>query len=784
MEWVVEQYSITLDKWIPKVIRNSCISYNSSHVWQKWTFMDDSERTLYIGGDNKQTLIFNPKSSATYRLVWRFINTNATRMVCENGTCLELEEGYEFSSTDFCFSRLAFFNNESLSLFIDCHEIIQSNHKEFHLRCLKAGFADMELVYGNWNLGVDEALIVDPETVIFTSEASLDGTIYKWGTSYPPSNFAILQDFIYVGQRYIEPHYYVHRGYVSFNTSSIRDYAVITNATLRLKTLADHSTVDFAVKIMGGAQPIYNSSLEVEDWNCGTAEVASWTSSSYPGNNVYINITIPTDQINIKGRTQFELKSDREGTTPGNSEYPEYVIFYGAEFAGSEPQLEVIWLPNTEYVQGVYWYYWSHSSNKAAILLYGGLAWTWKVRVLSIFLQDENGTKEEVIHDLYLNGFDVLSPKKHRDAEYDYVDYTKDSDWVYNATMWLLNEKGYDYVFLFGFSAGGVAAAYEIQKDYAHVYSGAVACSAPVDADGWSSDPIFQSAHTAYNVKTCASFIVGINDTHPVLGNFYKQMSNYFYNTNAHKEWHKWDNGHDVFYYTCLTHPNETVSDAADKWFEKHSTPLRNPSFEERLRSVYGCAHWETDRPGWRELRGDVNQDGLCDIEDLYTISLAYGSLIGDPKYYWLLDLNGDGIIDIEDSYLAANDYGKTAVCIDGSYSWYINGGTGSGSYYTWQWLNHSVEILKGNAIKFEFWFKPETLPTNGFVEAMIYYRDWAGDRYIFGGRVYYNQTKWYNASVTMPWAFPESTTTIKVMIRWNPDFKARIDNTTLTIIL
>jgi hypothetical protein len=786
MEWDTEQYSLTLDKWLPKTIKNACIGYNSSHVWQKWKFTDDSERTLYISCDNKQTLTFVSNSSATYRLIWRFTNINATRIISQNGTFIELEEGYTLNSTDFHFSKLVFFNNERLSLSVHYREISQSRYVEFRLRSVESGFANVELVYGNWTLGINEALVIDPETETFSSEASLDGTIYKWGISYPPSNFAILQDFIYVGQRYIGSYYYVYRGYVSFDTSPIRDYVVITNATLRLKTSANHSTVDFVEKVMGGIQPICGSSLEVADWNCGTAEVASWPYSSYPGDNVYINITIPSGQINTEGRTQFELKSDREGTAPSNSEYPEYVIFYGAEFAGSEPQLEIAWLPNIEYVQGTYWYYWKHSSNKAAIMLFGGEAYLYppKVRIRSIFLQDGDGAKERVINDLYSNGFDVLSPK--RDArlppeEEDYVEYTKDSDWIYNLIMWLLTEKVYDYVFLFGFSAGGVAAAYEIQKDYAYVYSGAVVASAPVDADGYSSDPIFQSAHTAHKVKTCTSFIVGINDT--AMGNIYKQMAMYFNHTNAHKEWHKWDNGHDIFYHTCLTHPDETVSEALNSWFDRHSVVLRNPSFEERLRSVYGCAHWETDRPGWRELRGDVNKDAICDGQDYQIVKAAIPSMLGDPKWNPDADLNGDGVIDAQDLAIVMADILKVATRKDGSYSWYIEGGGGSGSCYVWQWLNHSVEILKGKVIKFEFWFKPETLPSDGFVEAMIYYKDWVGDRYMFGPRVYYNQTKWYNASVTMLWVLPESTTTIKVMIRWNPDFKAWIDNATLTIL-
>lgn len=58
-------------------------------------------------------------------------------------------------------------------------------------------------------------------------------------------------------------------------------------------------------------------------------------------------------------------------------------------------------------------------------------------------------------------------------------------------------------------------------------------------------------------------------------------------------------------------------------------------------------------------LVGDVNADGIVDIEDIYLISLSYGAIIGTPEYKPNLDINDDGIIDIEDVYIAALHYGE-----------------------------------------------------------------------------------------------------------------------------
>jgi hypothetical protein len=774
MGWIVEQYSALLGEWRPTVLKDASVGCNSTHVWQKWTFIDDSRRTLYIGCDNKQTIVFTARSSATYRMVWRFIGINASEVIYQNGTHIELGKGCERIYKNFDLNKLMFFDNRQLSLSIRWPEVARLFYKEFSLSCFRTGHADLSLVYGDWILNFDESLIIDPETQTFNSEAALDGCILEFDPFYPPEYKMVWSWEVWAGQDKDPSNYWIFRGYLSFDTSSIRDYAVVTSATLKIKTMEDHSVVDFATRVMSGAQPIYGSSLETTDWGCGTIEIASWPSSQYPGNNVYVNISIPKDHINTKGRTQFELKSDREGTKPCGVELDEYIIFHSAESSGNEPKLEVVWLPHTEYNQGVYWYYWNHSSSqsqKVAISLFGGYAYQSppRVRILSVFTQDSDFTKEKAINGLYENGFDIISPKKHRDAQGEYIDYDKNSDWIYNATTWLLG-KGYHYICLFGFSAGGVATAYDIQKDYASIFSAAMITSAPVDWDSFSSDPIFQSAHTAHKVKTCTSFIAGVNATE------YPQMSFYFNNTNVHKEWHKWNSGHDIFPFTCLTHPGETVSQATDRWFTPHSVPLRSPSFEGRLRSVYGCADWETNRAGWRELRGDVDANGDCNILDLSAIGKANGAVVGDPKYDWCLDLNGDGKINQTDYNLASEDYGKKAERLDGSYSWYTSGG---GEYQMWQWLNHSVNLLKGKQVTFQFWFKPKTLPSGAYAQARIYYIDHVGERIVCSDNVYYTEAKWYKVTVTAN--LPTTTTTIKVIILGRPDFKAWVDNGTLT---
>ena len=133
MEWNVEQYSLVLDEWSSKNIVQASIGHNASHVWQKWVFADDSERIMYIGADNKQTVMFKSKSLALYRLSWRFVSINATGVTFANGTHIELSNGFRLNYEDFRMSKMVFFENERVSLLIDFRGISESQRREFRL---------------------------------------------------------------------------------------------------------------------------------------------------------------------------------------------------------------------------------------------------------------------------------------------------------------------------------------------------------------------------------------------------------------------------------------------------------------------------------------------------------------------------------------------------------------------------------------------------------------------------------------------------------------------------
>jgi len=177
-----------------------------------------------------------------------------------------------------------------------------------------------DIIFAEREFNAGEALSFDPT---FYSEASIDGGITRQGQTYPPTSGSAVTTYTTeeVGQMGSTGYYYINRIYVSFDTSLIPDGATVTSANLYMKTTStDGSVTDFYVKVYGGTQPIYGSSLETGDWGCGTSYQSQWYTSNWQA-NTWISWSISTSQVNKQGRTQFELKSSREGTAPTGSEY-------------------------------------------------------------------------------------------------------------------------------------------------------------------------------------------------------------------------------------------------------------------------------------------------------------------------------------------------------------------------------------------------------------------------------------------------------------------------------
>lgn len=203
---------------------------------------------------------------------------------------------------------------------------------------------------------MDFPVIVDPSQQQNTWMSSTnDGYIYKSSsTSYNAAwssgtgTISSSADYITIGQNkgftFPNPTYYVYRGFLFFNTSSLPSNAYIDNATLSLYKKGDNSTTDFTLTIQNG-QPTYpHNPLLFGDYNksyySGNGGGLS-TTSFVNGRN---NITLTNHSwIQKGGLTKLCLRSSRDinGTSPTGKEYVDvYSREKGTSFA---PKLSIFY---------------------------------------------------------------------------------------------------------------------------------------------------------------------------------------------------------------------------------------------------------------------------------------------------------------------------------------------------------------------------------------------------------------------------------------------------------
>jgi len=320
------------------------------------------------------------------------------------------------------------------------------------------------------------------------------------------------------------------------------------------------SDMDFNMCIMGGKQPLYEV-LNASAWDKEKTEWARWDTQSYPGENIYLNFSVPIGQVNKADKTQFELKSDREGHAP-MIYTSEYIQLYSGDSTGNEPKLEVsYYVDNPIIINDTTWLWRNATTDKVAIVLFGAKPFTYDLYVRSIDLKNANppeksAEKINFLDALIQHGFSVLTPKNNTMANfgggYYYTYYGASSSWLEEATLWM-KDQGYSRLFLFGFSGGGTVTGREIQKNYATRFGAAVASCAPVE---WSTmGAIYHTATTSSNAKVPICLPEGVDDW------FYYNMTLYRDNAIVDKEWHDWYGGHDFFNKTCSQHANENASD-------------------------------------------------------------------------------------------------------------------------------------------------------------------------------------------------------------------------------
>ena len=144
--------------------------------------------------------------------------------------------------------------------------------------------------------------------------------------------------------------YWVNRGYLSFDTSSIPPGATITDVELSLKADNDYSDDDFDVEIwkFNWSEPLGNSMEANYDAAGAVKDDAIWRNTSGMSTDVYYDSSsLDTSWINLTGDTKYQLRSeyDVNDSSPTGSEYID--VYSADSSAGNQPVLRVTYTANT-----------------------------------------------------------------------------------------------------------------------------------------------------------------------------------------------------------------------------------------------------------------------------------------------------------------------------------------------------------------------------------------------------------------------------------------------------
>jgi len=115
---------------------------------------------------------------------------------------------------------------------------------------------------------------------------------------------------------------------------------------------------------------------------------------------------------------------------------------------------------------------------------------------------------------------------------------------------------------------------------------------------------------------------------------------------------------------------------------------------------------------------GDLNNDGIINMLDLYTVAQAYGSTPEHPNWNPLADLNGDGIVDMRDLYIVAVRFGQISSGKEIQIQQYVDG--------VWQTIGTVTTSHPSGAFSFDLQI-PADYPTPTTIYLRAYF---AGGEY------------------------------------------------------
>ncbi len=208
------------------------------------------------------------------------------------------------------------------------------------------------VTFGSFEVGGGGTAVLDP-TETFYSTAN-DGYLWDYSASYSSAHdsssaydITSTTTTFTVGQKFTGT-YFVYRGFVFFDTSSLPDNAVITSATLSLRGEANFSDDDFDVVVQIGenydAENIYpHDPLQLGDYNYThySDNLGSFNTADFVNAYHHIALSDNADNwIDKQGITKFCLRSKNDIDSIPPTGY-EYVGFSASEKSSQQPKLMI-----------------------------------------------------------------------------------------------------------------------------------------------------------------------------------------------------------------------------------------------------------------------------------------------------------------------------------------------------------------------------------------------------------------------------------------------------------
>ena len=193
-----------------------------------------------------------------------------------------------------------------------------------------------------------------PQAAASPDQATFYSTVYDGEVQWSDPDYSIahgastglvfsMNNYLAVGQAHVPP-FYVFRGALFFDTSSLPDDATISSAVLSLYGDDDYITVDFLITVVDGAllnEPLVDADygdLGSQNVSGGSFSTSGFSTSGY--NEIALNET-GMGWISKTGITKFGLRSSRD-IAPTEPTTTESVRVYSFEnVPGYRPKLVV-----------------------------------------------------------------------------------------------------------------------------------------------------------------------------------------------------------------------------------------------------------------------------------------------------------------------------------------------------------------------------------------------------------------------------------------------------------